>query len=252
MKTKFLLFLFSFVFSVAYAQNDDEDYDVYLMIGQSNMAGRAQMISQDSLPIEGVWLLDSLGGVAPAVSPLNQYSTIRKGINMQGISIANGFAREITKHTDRKVLLIVNARGGTQIEMWQKGNVETPYYDEAIRRCKDAAKYGKIKAILWHQGESNSADVENYMTNLVKFVTDLRKDLGDETIPFIAGEIGRWNEFAEDFNAVIITISDNIPFSAYISSENAGMRSDINDPHFSRDGELLLGERYVQKLYDLK
>lgn len=215
------------------------------------MAGRAPMTEEDKQAIDGVWLLDSLGNVAPAISPLNQYSSIRKGIKMQEVSIANGFAKEIKKYTDKKVLLIVNARGGTKIELWQKGNTETPYFEEAVRRCREASKYGKIKAILWHQGESNSDNYDEYMNNLTRLATDLRTELGSDKIPFIAGEVGRWNEYAGDFNPVINTISSHIPYSDFVSSESAGMRSNLKDPHFSRDGELLLGKRYAEKVNSL-
>lgn len=247
---KFLILSIVSIFTFACGQNRDktDEYDVYLLIGQSNMAGRAPMLEQDTLPIDGVWLLDTLGNIEPAVSPLNKYSTIRKGLKLQEYSIANGFGEEITKYTSNKVLLIVNAQGGTKIEMWKKGNDETHFYSEAVRRCKEASKYGKIKAILWHQGESNSSNTENYMNKLKQLVSDFRTDLGDENLPFIAGEIGQWYEFAVNFNPVINTISENIPFSDCVSSENAERRSTLKDPHFSRNGEMLLGKRYAEKV----
>ena len=38
-----------------------QDYDIYLCIGQSNMAGRGDMAPGDDAVLEGVFLLDSLG-----------------------------------------------------------------------------------------------------------------------------------------------------------------------------------------------
>lgn len=247
---KFLILSIFSVLTVACGQNNakTDKYDVFLLIGQSNMAGRGPMIAQDTLPIDGVWLLDSLGYAEPAVSPLNKHSSIRKSLEIQQISIANGFGEEIRKHTKNKVLLIVNAKGSSSVEMWAKGNNKTHFYDDAIRRCKEASKYGEIKAILWHQGESNSKKALNYMNKLKKLASDFRKDLGNENIPFIAGEIGQWHQYASVFNPIINTISENIPLSDCVSSKGAERRSTLQDPHFSRDGELLLGKRYAEKV----
>ena len=64
-----------------------KNYDVYLLIGQSNMAGRGEMTEADKIPMEGVWLLDAEGNIVPATAPLNRYSTIRKKAGVQKYSL---------------------------------------------------------------------------------------------------------------------------------------------------------------------
>ena len=72
----------------------EKEYDVFLLIGQSNMAGRGYMIEGDEEVIhKNVCILDSEGNVVPATNPLNQYSSIRKDMSMQRISPAFGFAQ---------------------------------------------------------------------------------------------------------------------------------------------------------------
>jgi hypothetical protein len=64
-------------------------------------------------------------------------------------------------------------------------------YEEAIARTREAMKQGQLKAIRWHQGESDSgveARALAYGDNLVKIVESFRKDLNAEKVPFIAGE----------------------------------------------------------------
>ncbi|NQV41652.1 MAG: hypothetical protein HQ506_04780, partial [Candidatus Marinimicrobia bacterium] len=56
----------------------DQNLHIYLLIGQSNMAGRAPFTEEESKPMERCFLLDSLGHWQPASNPLNLYSTIRK------------------------------------------------------------------------------------------------------------------------------------------------------------------------------
>ena len=63
--------------------NKEQTYDVYLLIGQSNMAGRGVMLPGDEAPIEGAWLLNAQDVPEPACAPMNRHSTIRKGVTMQ-------------------------------------------------------------------------------------------------------------------------------------------------------------------------
>lgn len=228
------------------------EYDVYLLIGQSNMAGRGTMLPADTTDvIEGVWLLDGNGMPEPAVAPLNKYSTIRKTMKMQQVGPGNSFSEAIHKATGRKVLLVVNARGGSALEEWMKSNRKTSFFADAVERAEQAMKYGDIKAILWHQGESNSGRTETYMDSLSVFVADLRDALGDDSIPFIAGEIAQWHKNAEAFNGMISHISEYIPNSYYVSSEGCTWLKDASDPHFSRDGQMLLGRRYAEKVLEV-
>ena len=174
----------------------DKEYDVYLLIGQSNMAGRGTMQASDTTgSIEGVYLLSDAGEVLEARNPLNRYSSIRKDISMQQIGPGTGFSEQMYKKTGRKVLLVVNARGGSKIEEWLPGTV---YFNEAVRRCRQAMEYGELKGILWHQGCSNArTDRQEYMEMLSSLTEALREDLcPKKNVPFIAGEIAYWVEGA--------------------------------------------------------
>lgn len=227
------------------------EYDIFLMIGQSNMAGRGTMIEGDEKVFDGnVFLLDDKGEAVPATNPLNQFSSIGKDLSVQQIGPGFSFSQAITKATGRKVLLVVNARGGSSISEWKVGD---HYYNEAVRRTKQALKYGRVKAILWHQGESNSSYPSSYLDNLAPIVDGLRKETGALSAPFIAGEIARWHQNEAKFNPVIRQISDRIQFSDYVSSEDCKplYPNDLEDPHFSRDGQILLGKRYAEKVLEM-
>lgn len=222
-----------------------ERYDVFLLIGQSNMAGRGYMIEGDEQPFnDNVYLLNDKGEIEPAANPLNKYSTIRKDMSMQRIGPGFGFSRKIAEKTGRKILLVVNARGGSSIKEWKVG-AEKAYYDEAVRRTRQAlAHNGKLKAILWHQGETDATD-HGYMEELADMVTSMRKDLKAKKVPFIAGEIAYWIKESGEFNERIAHISEYIGNAACISAENCTMLIDEEDPHFSRDAQIMLGERYA-------
>ena len=140
------------------AADDSEEqtvYDVYLLIGQSNMAGRGTLLLSDmNEEPENVYLLGAENVPVQATHPFNQYSTIRKSLSMQQMGPGYSFSLKVLEaHPDRKILLVCNARGGTSITEWAKGST---YYSEAVRRTREALKYGELKAILWHQGCADS------------------------------------------------------------------------------------------------
>lgn len=60
-----------------------DDLHIYLLIGQSNMAGRADFTQEDSHAINHAYLLNGEDEWGPAMNPLNRYSTIRKRMGTQ-------------------------------------------------------------------------------------------------------------------------------------------------------------------------
>ncbi len=231
----------------------ENEYDVFLLIGQSNMSGRGYMIEADTLSdIEGVYILNQEGEIVPARNPLNQYSTVGKSYSTQQISPGFSFSEKIYEQTGRKILLVVNARGGTNISSWAKGNDKTKYYSEAVRRAKQAMEHGELKAILWHQGGADSSDenIKKYMPKLSALVSDLRSDLGED-IFFVAGELGRWKiPRSTNFNAMMQGMTEQIPNTALVSSEDCVSRADDSDPHFDRDSQIIMGQRYADKVLE--
>ena len=232
---------------VKYNESANKGYDIYLLIGQSNMAGRGKMIEGDrDVFSDKVFILDSDGNAVPATNPLNQYSTIRKDMKMQQIGPGFSFSKKIAEKTGRKILLVVNAKGGTKIEEWAVG---TTFYNDAVSRTKQAMSLGgQLKGVLWHQGCANSGKPDNYLADLKVIVESLRKDLNAPKLPFIAGELAYWRKTSPRFNEIIRTISDVIPYTDCVSAEGCTMLKDEKDPHFGREGQILLGERYADKV----
>ena len=77
------------------------ELDIYLCIGQSNMAGRGELGAEYADTLDSVWLLDADGKMEPACNPLNKYSTIRKDIAMQGVGPAWSFAQSMAERIRR-------------------------------------------------------------------------------------------------------------------------------------------------------
>ena len=243
-----------------------QDYDVYLCIGQSNMAGRGILEPEDSNPVEGVFLLGPEDTPVPATGNANIYSTIRKRAQMQGYNLCIPFARKMYRETGRPVLLVVNARGGTMLDQWvkeapcytfnqkegndpEKNGTQMPqFYAEAVRRCKAAMQYGPLKGILWHQGEGDRSQElrESYMERLGKMVSDLRSDLGvGEEVPFVLGETFHGG-IGTPVNPTLAQVGYFIPHSFCASAD--GCTANKDNLHFSHEGLTLLGERYADAM----
>ena len=257
------------------AQDVPDDLDIYLCIGQSNMAGRGSVPSDATGDMEGVCLLNSDGAFEVARNPLNRYSTVRKDLANQRMSIAWGFAKTMHERTNRPVGLVVNARGETGIAQWQKGtsitftyeqmdgtktSVTRSLYAEAVSRTREAMKHGTLRGIIWHQGEYDckTTDFTQYKAQLQKLVNDLRTDLDCPDVPFVAGQISRWNwtgteAGTEPFNEFIMTVNTFISHAACASSEGlTPWLSSGNDPHFSGASQKTFGERYAAKMTGLQ
>jgi len=98
-----------------------EDLHIYLLIGQSNMAGRAPL-GEATAEIEGCLLLNADNEWEAAKTPLNRYSTIRKGLGMQKLNPGSSFASAMKKANPKATIgLVVNAKGGSKIEQWATG-----------------------------------------------------------------------------------------------------------------------------------
>lgn len=213
--------------------------DVYLLIGQSNMAGRAPFTDAESKPIERCFLLDSSGVWEPASNPLNRYSTIRKDISMQKMNPGYTFVQTMLAEDESvKIGLVVNARGGSSIEEWAAG---TPYYQDALKRVSEALKTGTLKGILWHQGEANVNNPENYIDKLTELVTRFRNDLDMPQLPFVAGQI----DGVDAINDQIAMLPDRLPYTGYVRSEDLVI---FEEWHFDAASVKLMGQRYAEEM----
>jgi len=217
---------------------------VYLLIGQSNMAGRAPYTAEESAPVERCYLLKGNDSWVPARNPFNAFSTIQKRIK-GGPKMNPGytFAKKMLEN-DKSISMgiVCNARGGTSIESWAKG---TQYFNEAVRRTKEAMKTGTLKGVIWHQGESNAGNPDGYMEKMKSLVADLRNELGIKDLPFVAGQVNN----VPEINKQIARLPKEVSMTEYISSE--GLKA-MDRWHFSAESVKIMGERYAKAMLKLQ
>lgn len=220
--------------------------DIYLLIGQSNMAGRAEMAGSDTDTLKNVFLYTGIPGKEweKAANPLNKYSSIRKKLSMQKMGPGYHFAKKMSKG-ENPLGLVVNAKGGTNIGLWKPGS---EFYIEAIRRTKEAMKYGNLKGILWHQGEANASKYQEYTPKIVALIEAFRADFELPNLPFVVGQLSEDKPSRTNFNKMILQLPSAISNVGVATTEKT---STIDSTHFDSKSQRLLGERYAREMQKL-
>ncbi|MCP5115833.1 MAG: sialate O-acetylesterase [bacterium] len=246
-----------FVLGVLACAADSGGMHLYLLIGQSNMAGRGKVANEDRQPRPRVFALDEQGKWAPAVDPIHFDKPIA------GVGLGRTFGIEMAKRNpDARIGLIPCARGGTSILAWQKDAEPHPrfgpMYADTVRRVRAALNDGELKGILWHQGESDTKRAGDYEELVPRFFGDLRRDLEAVDVPLVVGLLGNWRENdpkqregAIRINAVFRNLPQRIQSAAWVDS--AGLTNKPDDPsHFNAASYRELGRRYAAAMEKLQ
>lgn len=222
--------------------------DLFLLIGQSNMAGRGKVEAEDRQPHPRVWMLTATQEWMPAADPLH-FDKPR----VAGVGPGLMFGRMVAeKFPGTHIGLVPCAVGGTPIEDWARGG---RLYADALARARAAQKRGTFRAILWHQGESDCAETNRvaYLPRLERLIADLRADLGAPDLPFIAGQLGDFGEDGKSqarrrFNAMILELPKRVPRTAVVTSE--GAKSIGDGTHFDAATAREMGRRYAAAYFE--
>src|SRR4051794_39509484 len=145
-----------------------DDLDLFLLIGQSNMAGRGVIGPEERAPVPGIWVLTEDLQWKPAVDPLHFDKP-----EIVGAGLGRPFAQALlASHPGKQIGLIPAAFGGSALDEWKPGS---KHYSEAIRRTKSALRNGRLRGILWHQGEADSGREELAKTYVQRFEAMIRQ-----------------------------------------------------------------------------
>jgi hypothetical protein len=237
---------------------------IFLAIGQSNMVGfppfeaadqnldpRLQVLAYDNCPNLGreydEWytatppLHDCAGGLGPG--------------DYFGRTLAEALPRNVS------IGIVPDAISGVSIDFFSKGtepvrrsafriapdNHFENAYDALLERARLAQQAGVIKGILFHQGESDADEPlrDAWASEVADMVFSLRTDLGEPTLPLVAGELVRGSEggcCGDTMNPLLEVLPDQIPGAFVVSSE--GLTSMGDGYHFDTAAQRELGRRY--------
>ena len=231
---------------------DAKKFEIYLLVGQSNMAGRGQPGKEDKQASPNILVLNKNNEWVSQGDPIH----FDKG--SAGVGPGMPFARLMAEaHPDVVIGLIPCAVGGTPISRWQP---KQDLFEAAVARAQIAMKAGTLKGILWHQGESECGDeakAKAYGKDLSEVVKGFRTALNAPNVPFVAGELGEYlytrtgnkSPFAKEVNEQIGGLPKHVPNTAVATSEGLGHKGD--ELHFSTDAQHELGKRYFEQMEKL-
>jgi len=227
---------------------------VFIMAGQSNMAGRGVVEPMDTILNPRILSINKNGELILAKEPLNLYEP-----NMKGLDCGVSFGNELLKHIPDSVsiLIIPTAVGGSSIDQWVGDSLHRGVKLLANFRQKVAIakKYGKIKGVLWHQGESDAKEllVNAYSKKLKVLFYSFRKTIKNKKLPIFTGEIGTFmadNTFQIAINKSIVKNAEKDKHTFLIQTHDFTDKGD--KLHFDSKSQRIMGERFAQKYMEIK
>lgn len=245
-----------------------QGYDVFLIAGQSNThAGYGLNFAFDK-PDKRIVQLGRKGAdnmlIIPAIEPLQHHTAADSFIGFS-LSFAKLYADELLQ-PGRKVLIIPCGYNATGFSTghWNRGQ---PLYRDAINRviyCVQTLPDAKIKAILWHQGESDAHFGLAYKGALDAMIKNMRTDLLSATqesnISFIAGGLVPYWVKIHNPSALIDSILRDLPnriiATAFADPNHPFVIRKQNDAldaiHFDAAGQREMGKRYFTAYKSLR
>jgi hypothetical protein len=232
-----------------------EQFHLYLLIGQSNMAGRGKIEEQDKTAHPRVLKLTKENTWASGIDPLHFDKP-----QIAGVGLGTSFGRVMAEaNSEVTIGLIPCAVGGTPLSRWQK---DGDLYQQAVERAKVAMKDGTLKGILWHQGENDAGREETaktYAERLSHMIADLRDELGVKDCPFVAGKLGEFlareskdgkPNYWPLVNEQLDLVAKSVPHVAVVSSAN--LKHNGDGVHFDSPSLREFGKRYAKAMTELQ
>ncbi|MBO5274084.1 MAG: sialate O-acetylesterase [Clostridia bacterium] len=215
----------------------------FLLIGQSNMAGRG--ILSEAIPIDSSHIKILRNGRWQ-----NMFRPINPDRPFSGVSLAESFAEAYAVKHDCDVGLICCADGGTSLEQWQPGSL---LFENAVTQAKLAQRTSTIVGILWHQGESDCYPHMNatYQERFEPILHGIREELNLPDIPFLVGGLGDYLAEYNDpalhnypiINQALVKITEENHAVGFVSAE--GLTSNDDRLHFNSKSLYEFGLRYL-------
>ena len=258
-------------------------YDVWVLAGQSNMQGCGWLAG--ALPADPrVWSFSSAGQWQIAEEPLHRlwesFTLVHQDFMRAGLPEADkqvsdaewarrenetrtwgsglglSFGKCMAGATGKPIGLIPAAHGGTSMDQWSpklKYMGGHSLYGGMLERIQRAG--GKLRGILWYQGESDTLTMDLARTYAQRFdawIAAARADTGIPDLPVIAVQIGRvieppdrqglwmgWDVVRE----ALRTLPERVPHTAVTSAVDLPLTDLI---HVNTASLIRLGQRMAK------
>jgi len=223
---------------------------VFLIAGQSNMAGRGFVEPRDTIPDTRILTITENKEWILAKEPLHSYEP-----NLTGLDCGLSFGRELIKYIPDSVsiALIPCAVGGSSIQQWLGDSLhrKVQLFSNFKNNVDFVEQYGTVKGMLWHQGESDASTglIPGYKQNLEKLISEFRGTVHNNGLPFLIGELGsfaqperqsRW----DSINNIIHIVANSNENTFIIGTDDLLTKGD--SIHFNSEGQRSMGWRFAR------
>ncbi|XP_021753383.1 probable carbohydrate esterase At4g34215 [Chenopodium quinoa] len=232
----------------------DTTKQIFLLSGQSNMAGRGGVVKftdhhhhhhkkwdgvipPECQPHPSIPRLNAHLHWEQARDPLHSDIDSRK---VCGVGPGMPFANVVRERVGGTIGLVPCAVGGTAIREWARGE---HLYENMVKRAKCSVENGggEIKAMLWYQGESDATavDADAYKVRLEKFICDVREDLQLPLLPIIQVALASGDEkYIEKVREAQLGIK--LPNVVCVDAK--GLKLNDDNLHLSTEAQVQLGQ----------
>ncbi|MGQ7944301.1 sialate O-acetylesterase [Flavobacterium sp. WC2509] len=221
---------------------------VFLLAGQSNMAGRGVVEPQDTITTSHVLTINKKNEIILAKNPLHFYSP-----EIDGTGCGLTFGKELIKHIPKNVyvLLLPTAVGGSSIKQWVNDSVfrKVKLLTNFKAKVDLGKKYGVVKGILWHQGESdaNPEGILHRKEYMSRLFTEFRNAVGNNELPILMGELGSYSKDKDLWNQMneqIRQYAASDKYSSVFSTADLVQKGDYL--HFDSASQREMGKRFAE------
>jgi hypothetical protein len=230
---------------------------IYILVGQSNMSGRANVEDEDRQVPRNLFLLNSDGKWVQATHPFIQYTNVPNAADQRvlksggktGLNFGLTFARRMLEaYPDTAIGLVVNSQGGSALETWKQAGKN---YVKTMERIQPILNTGVVRGVLWHQGEANQQLGDKYLEPLAAVIQQFRNDLKAPQLPFVAGQLAplaKNKETIQAFNQALLRLPALVPNTGVARADDLKG----NDIHFDSADTRKLGQRYAEEMLRLQ
>lgn len=261
------------------------DADIWVLAGQSQMAGAGRVPDTTSNPnimmlnMDDKWMVaknplhrifeavapayengfcdllpDSLKNSEKAHAQFKLLAQLSKQNPIGGVGPGLYFAKHIFENTGRPIGLIPCALGGSRMDQWypeNKSDLNNSLYGSMINRIHSVGKE-KVKGFIWSQGESEAMKLKTneYEVDLLRLIEAVRKEVGNLDLPVILIQIGRFIKYDQKQDRTWEEIRE-IQRRVAHNTKNVFMITGIDLPlddcaHISTDGQQRLGKHLAE------
>lgn len=225
--------------------------DIFMLMGQSNMAGVAKREASDENTDERLLVLGGCNQPAGqwnvAKPPLNDCPG-EKGWNLSdtvdpGIWFGKTLLEKLPEgHT---IGLVGTAESGESINTFISGGVHHQMILNKIAEAK-TAENAHFAGIIFHQGESDSGQ-NTWPDKVVQLYQEVKEAFGvDYDVPFILGELPAGG-CCSGHNTQVHAAAEKLPMGYWVSQDGTAV---LDQYHFDHPSVVLMGQRYGESMIE--